>query len=389
MAYSYVVFEGDAVEDTFTLTFPYIAKAHVTITVDDVNKTFTWPTTSTVTLDAVPANLSVIVITRTTPKDEREVDFTNVSLLDEETLDKDANQLFYIAQEAFDALANALQYAVGTGEYDADSKRIKNLDDGVSDDEAVNVGQIAALTDAAVAAAIAAQGAAETAQAAAETAQANAETAETNAETAETNAETAETNAETAETGAGVHEAKAADWAEEDEDVEVEAGEYSALHHSAKAAAAMATKMEILVGQTGEIPIMKADGDIESSELTPAGVGQLAVPAEWTKQQNINEAAITSSGAAVAWDTDLAQCALHTLTEHTTIGAPSNLNAGGHYTLRVVQAAGLFTLAFNAVFKWGEQDAPGEPAADGDVLILSFYSDGTNLYGVEAVREEA
>lgn len=110
----------------------------------------------------------------------------------------------------------------------------------------------------------AAQTAAEAAQTAAETAEANAETAESNAETsasnaatsetnagdsataanaaqaaaetAQTGAETAEANAETAQTAAETARDKAQDWAEEDEDVEVEAGEYSAKHHALKAA---------------------------------------------------------------------------------------------------------------------------------------------------------
>jgi hypothetical protein len=65
------------------------------------------------------------------------------------------------------------------------------------------------------------------------------------------------------------------------------------------------------------------------------------------------------------------------------------LNAGGVYTLRVVQAAGLYLLAFDPVFKWGTADTPTAPAASGDVVIFSFYSDGTNMYGVEFIRVEA
>ena len=110
--------------------------------------------------------------------------------------------------------------------------------------------------------------------------------------------------------------------------------------------------------------------------------------AEWTAQQNFNEYALTS-GTAVAWNMDLAQTALLTLGHNATISAPSNLNAGATYILRVVQAAGVYSLAWNAVFKWGAADTPAAPAASGDVCIFSFYSDGTNLYGVEAIREEA
>lgn len=55
------------------------------------------------------------------------------------------------------------------------------------------------------------------------------------AELAKTGAETAETNAETAQTASETARDKAQDWAEEDEDVEVEAGQYSAKHHALKA----------------------------------------------------------------------------------------------------------------------------------------------------------
>jgi hypothetical protein len=117
--------------------------------------------------------------------------------------------------------------------------------------------------------------------------------------------------------------------------------------------------------------------------------GELDIAAEWTKQQNFDEAAITSSTNSVAWNVDTAQCAVHTLTENTTIAAPTNDKAGGTYQLRVVQAAGLYTLAWNAVFDWGAQSTPAEPAASGDVVIFSFYSDGTTMYGIEMCRSEA
>jgi hypothetical protein len=115
----------------------------------------------------------------------------------------------------------------------------------------------------------------------------------------------------------------------------------------------------------------------------------LAEPQEWTGQQNFDEEAITSSTNSVAWNLDTAQCAVHTLTENTTIASPTNMNAGGCYQLRVVQAAGVYTLAWNAVFKWGTASTPAEPAANGDVVIFAFYSDGTNMYGLEVNRTEA
>jgi hypothetical protein len=55
------------------------------------------------------------------------------------------------------------------------------------------------------------------------------------AEASATAAGVSETNAGVSETNAGLSEAKAEKWAEENEDVEVEVGKYSAKHHSAKA----------------------------------------------------------------------------------------------------------------------------------------------------------
>jgi hypothetical protein len=83
-----------------------------------------------------------------------------------------------------------------------------------------------------------AQGLAEAAQADAETAQEDAETAQGLAEAAQTAAELAETNAGVAAGFAQAWEAKAELWAEEDEDVAVEVGLYSAKHWAAKALAA-------------------------------------------------------------------------------------------------------------------------------------------------------
>jgi hypothetical protein len=123
-------------------------------------------------------------------------------------------------------------------------------------------------------------------------------------------------------------------------------------------------------------------------ETTATGLDTLFAN-EWTKQQGFNEDTITSSSNAVAWNLTTDQCTLHTLTEHTTISEPTNMQAGSTYHLRVIQAAGLYTLAWNAVFKWGVPGVPAAPAADGDYVVFSFYCDGTNMIGAEFNRTEA
>ncbi|GAG83579.1 unnamed protein product, partial [marine sediment metagenome] len=110
---------------------------------------------------------------------------------------------------------------------------------------------------------------------------------------------------------------------------------------------------------------------------------------EWTSQQGFDEDTVISDTNEVVWDLATDQCTLHTLTENTTILEPSNMKAGSTYQLRVVQAAGLYTLAWNSVFKWGTAVTPEEPAASADYVVFSFYCDGTNMIGSEFNRTEA
>jgi len=128
---------------------------------------------------------------------------------------------------------------------------------------------------------------------------------------------------------------------------------------------------------------------IEDSGESVSSIGVLDTPAEWTAQQNNDETAITSSSNSVAWNVNTAQIAVHTLTENTTIAAPTNLKQGGYYSLRVVQAAGVYTLAWNAIFDWGSGSASAAPAADGDEILVTFYYNGTIMMAVESFRKEA
>ena len=107
------------------------------------------------------------------------------------------------------------------------------------------------------------------------------------------------------------------------------------------------------------------------------------------RQAAFPQTAITSTSNSTAWNLATAQAAIHTMTENTTIAAPSNQVAGATYTLKVVQGAGPYTLAWNAVFDWGAADTPAEPAANGDIVIFTFYSDGSTMFGVESIRKEA
>ena len=103
---------------------------------------------------------------------------------------------------------------------------------------------------------------------------------------------------------------------------------------------------------------------------------------EHTKTINFN-ATILSDGASISWDASANQVAKVTLAGNRTLAAPTNLVDGATYILRVIQdATGNRTLAYNSVFKFPGGAAPTLSTAANAIDILTFISDGTNMYGV-------
>lgn len=89
-----------------------------------------------------------------------------------------------------------------------------------------------------------------------------------------------------------------------------------------------------------------------------------------------------ADAATVAWDVALGAVAKVTLGGNRTLGAPTNLRDGASYILRVIQdGTGSRTLAYNAVFKFPGGTDPVLSTVAGSIDILTFVSDGTNLYG--------
>lgn len=126
MPYSYAVYTGNGATTQFALTFPYIRKEHVYVSVNYTNQSYTWVNDSTVQLAPAPANGARVEVRRVTPVNAPLVDFTDGSTLVAADLDTNALQQTYINQEQDDAFKDAV-FINSQGLLDAGNKRITNV----------------------------------------------------------------------------------------------------------------------------------------------------------------------------------------------------------------------------------------------------------------------
>jgi hypothetical protein len=217
MANSIITYTGNGVNTQFALNFTLgiLDREHVKCRVgsevdglgDPVYRTLEWVTDGLVNVQGtVPANGQAVVFTRTVPKDELVHDYENGAAIEESNLD-DSNKQSLMAIHEF--LDGRLEGGFAQ-DLTMNGFKITDLGDGTDPEDAVNLAQLEDMTGNAPAYAAAAAASA-----------AAALVSENNAETAETLAQAWATNPE-------------------DDDVAGYAGEYSALHWAAKAAASAA-----------------------------------------------------------------------------------------------------------------------------------------------------
>ena len=133
------------------------------------------------------------------------------------------------------------------------------------------------------------------------------------------------------------------------------------------------------------------EGESDTNAYTDAEkvlVGTAAQPAaaqEYTKTQNFN-ATTLSDGANISWDLESNQVCSVTLGGNRTLDNPTNMVDGATYILTVKQdGTGTRTLAYGNAYLWEGGTAPTlTTTATTGVDILTFVSDGTNMFGVIA-----
>lgn len=273
MAFSAHTYVGDGTDAqltvNFTLGFLSRDDVHAYVEGEGTERTITWINDGLITIGSVDIGLEIL-IRRETNKTVLAHDYSNGAVITEDHLDRSNLQNIMLVHEVIDGFRDEeFEYRsdqdlggfriINLGEpIDGTDAATKNFADGVLTSVAADVALVEAAVDDAEAQVVLAADQVALAQAEVTNAAAqvtlasghadDAETAQTAAELAQTNAETAQTGAELAETNAQAHELKAEKWAEEDEDVEVEPGKYSSLHHAAKAATTLSAAF-IDVGQ--------------------------------------------------------------------------------------------------------------------------------------------
>lgn len=141
---------------------------------------------------------------------------------------------------------------------------------------------------------------------------------------------------------------------------------------------------QALLTEAAIVPSGNAETAIASQYLQALQTlfAQLAVVGEWSAQQYFATVALVD-GANITWDLDDEQSAKVTIAGNRTLDNPTNLQEGGQYQLIVTQdGVGGRTLAYDTVYKFPGGTAPTLSTDPGAVDILTFVSDGTNMYGV-------
>lgn len=106
-------------------------------TIDTVNEE--------ITLVGQLFNTDLLRCARETKKDTRYIDFVDSTNITSELLDLDSNQLFFLVQEAIDLQNDAMTKGTD-GNWNAEGRRIANVESAVNGTDAINLNQLLAAT---------------------------------------------------------------------------------------------------------------------------------------------------------------------------------------------------------------------------------------------------
>ncbi len=143
MANSFVRYTGNGSTTAYAIPFTYIDSAHLACTVNGASASFTLNSAGTqATISSVPANGSAIEFRRTSSQTTRLTDYVSGAVLTESALDTDSTQGFFMSQEAVDDANDKISLDNADFQWSAGSKRIKNITDPTSNQDAATKGYL-------------------------------------------------------------------------------------------------------------------------------------------------------------------------------------------------------------------------------------------------------
>lgn len=337
MAYASETYANQTGSTTsYTVPFGYIDQSDISVTVDGVSTSFTWLNSTTIEIS--PAPVGDVVISRSTDVTSKVSVFVDGSAFLAAETNKQNDQLLYAVQEASD---NSASSAV----------------------------------DAAAAAASAAAAA----------------LSEDAAYVSEVNAAASEANAATSETNAAASEAACQGLIDALGDVLVYQGTWDASTDTPALPAAS-------TANNGDLYRVSVAGTTNKDGITEWAVGDKIVSngTTWEKWDNTEDPqtlkgdqaqtfskqknfAGSSSvpGATYDWNLDTDQTKGLVPAADLAINNPTNQVFMGTYAL-LIDNSGAHTITWGTAFKWAGGTAPTVSG----VSVISFLSDGTNMYGV-------
>lgn len=130
----------------------------------------------------------------------------------------------------------------------------------------------------------------------------------------------------------------------------------------------------LLVNDADLFPVVQTGTTRKATaEMMRAGLARPDSNQNWTKAQRGPYVALASVAAHVAIDANLSNNFKHTLTENTTLDAPSNVIEGQSGVIVFTQHAGAAkTLAFNAFWKTANGAGMAISAVLGSINVMSY-----------------
>lgn len=254
---------GDNVTTDFPVTFPYELPSEVIVQRDGADEAFTFVNASVIRISSPLLTAQALTVQRMTNIDNPAVVWKNGSATTGSQLNAMARQLLNSMQEARDTADRGL-FRKPTGEYDFQNSRGANVADPVNPKDAVNKQYADSTIPANVAAA------AGSASAAAGSASAAATSAGQAAQKV-TDAAAQVTLAAGQVTLAAGQATLASQWAQNDEDVPVTTGQFSAKHWAAKALKAVANMASAIsftpIGNISATNVADALAELDNEKL--------------------------------------------------------------------------------------------------------------------------